>query len=96
MCGAMRPMKPMPPDTETQALLKAKPDDLISWYVWAEDIGPDGKVRRTNGDLYFAEVRPFDAIFRESQDMPSDEDQQGQQGGGNNEGEDAKHGVLNE
>ena len=23
-------------------------------------IGPDGKVRRTSGDLFFAEVRPFD------------------------------------
>lgn len=58
----------------------AKPDDLISWYVWAEDIGPDGKVRRTSGDLFFAEVRPFDEVFRESQNMQSPEDQQ--QGGG--------------
>ncbi len=49
--------------------LKAKPDDLISWFAWADDIGPDGKVRRTNGDLYFAEVRPFDEIFREAQNM---------------------------
>ncbi|MBL9211292.1 MAG: hypothetical protein JNL92_12555 [Opitutaceae bacterium] len=58
--------------------LGAKPDDLISWYVWADDTGPDGKPRRTNGDLYFAEVRPFDEIFRESQNMESGE----QQGGG--------------
>ena len=58
--------------------LGAKPDDLISWYAWADDIGPDGKVRRTSGDLYFAEVRPFDEIFRESQNMESGE----QQGGG--------------
>lgn len=61
--------------------LGAKPDDLISWYVWADDIGPDGKVRRTNGDIYFAEVRPFDEVFRESQNMESG-DQQGQQGQG--------------
>ena len=27
--------------------LGAKPDDLVSWFAWAEDIGPDGKVRRT-------------------------------------------------
>jgi hypothetical protein len=63
--------------------LGTKPDDLISWYVWADDIGPDGKVRRTNGDLYFAEVRPFDEIFRESQNMESGE----QQGGGMQAGE---------
>ncbi len=63
--------------------LHAKPDDLVSWYVWADDIGPDGRVRRTKGDLFFAEVRPFDEIFRESQDMQSQDDQQ-QQGGGAN------------
>ncbi len=61
--------------------LGAKPDDLVSWYVWADDIGPDGKLRRTNGDLYFAEVRPFDEIFREGQNMESeDSDQQSGQG----------------
>ena len=59
--------------------LGAKPDDLISWYLWADDIGPDGKLRRTSSDLSFAEVRPFDQIFRESQGMQSPEDQQQQQ-----------------
>ena len=24
-----------------------KPDDLVTWHVWADDIGPDGQVRRT-------------------------------------------------
>jgi len=58
----------------------AKPDDLVTWYVWADDIGPDGQVRRTKGDMYFAEIRQFDEIFRESQGMQSDDSQQ--QGGG--------------
>lgn len=62
--------------------LGTKADDLVSWYAWAEDIGPDGKVRRTNGDMYFGEVRPFDEIFRESQNMESGEEQGQQQGGG--------------
>ncbi len=62
----------------------AKPDDLVSWYVWADDIGPDGQVRRTKGDLFFAEVRPFDEIFRESQGMQSDDQQQSGGGGGQN------------
>ena len=53
--------------------LGAKPDDLIAWFVWADDVGPDGKVRRTSGDLFFAEVRPFDEIFRESQNQESGE-----------------------
>lgn len=65
--------------------LKAKPDDLISWYAWADDIGPDGKVRRTTGDLYFAEVRPFDEIFRETQNMES-----GEGGGGGGGGQQAR------
>ena len=51
----------------------AKPDDLVSWHAWADDIGPDGKVRRTSSDLFFAEVRPFDEIFRESAGMDGDE-----------------------
>lgn len=57
-----------------------KPDDLVAWHAWAEDVGPDGKTRRTNGDLYFAEVRPFDEIFRESQDMGGEGESQGGQG----------------
>lgn len=61
--------------------LGVKPDDLVSWYAWADDIGPDGKVRRTTTDMFFAEVRPFDEIFRESQDMQGEEqDGQGPQG----------------
>ncbi len=63
--------------------LDVSPDDLIAWHAWAEDVGPDGSVRRTNGDLYFAEVRPFDEIFRESQDMQSGEPPPG--GGGGSE-----------
>ncbi|MCX6950669.1 MAG: hypothetical protein NTV51_00535 [Verrucomicrobia bacterium] len=61
----------------------AKPDDLISWHAWADDIGPDGKIRRTSSDLFFAEVRPFDEIFRESSGMDSEEQPGQQQGQGN-------------
>ncbi|MBC2604783.1 hypothetical protein [Pelagicoccus albus] len=43
----------------------AAPRDSFSWYLWADDFAPDGSVRRTTGDLFFAEVRPFDEIFRE-------------------------------
>ena len=60
--------------------LGAKPDDLVSWFAWAEDIGPDGKVRRTNGDLFFGEVRPFDEVFRERQNQGG-ENEERQQGG---------------
>lgn len=46
--------------------LHLKPNDLLSWFAWAEDLGPDGEPRRTTSDLFFAEVRPFDEIFREA------------------------------
>lgn len=55
--------------------------DLMSWFVWADDIGPDGKIRRTTGDLFFAEVRPFEEIFREGQSSSQDSQQQQQQQG---------------
>ena len=50
------------------------PGDLVSWFLWADDHGPDGLPRRTHGDLLFAEIRPFDEAFRE-------QDGGGQQGG---------------
>jgi hypothetical protein len=41
------------------------PDDLVSWFAWADDHGPHGQRRRTTSDLFFGEIRPFDEIFRE-------------------------------
>lgn len=45
--------------------LGAQPDQLLSYYFWAEDAGPDGTPRQTVSDMFFAEVRPFEEIFRE-------------------------------
>ena len=56
--------------------LGVQPDDLLSWFIWADDIGPDAKARRTTGDLFFAEVRPFEQIFRQGQSMASESSQQ--------------------
>jgi len=59
--------------------LDAKPDQLFSYHFWAEDIGPNGRMRRTQSDMFFAEVRPFEQIFREGQPPPSGDSQpQGQ------------------
>ena len=62
--------------------LGVKADDLVSWFLWAEDTGPDGGTRRTESDIYFAEVRPFDQIFRR--------DNSGGEGGGGGGGGDAE------
>src|SRR5207249_7389758 len=51
-------------------------DQLLTWFAWADDTGPDGQVRRTESDLYFAEVRPFEEVFREGQQPAGGEDSQ--------------------
>jgi hypothetical protein len=47
--------------------LHAEPDQLLSYYFWSEDYGPDGAVRRTSSDMYFAEVRPWEEIYRQGE-----------------------------
>jgi hypothetical protein len=69
--------------------LNAQPDQLLTYYFWAEDVGPNGNVRRTSGDMYFTEVRHFDEVFHESQSSPDQQQNQNQQGQqqGNQQGE---------
>jgi hypothetical protein len=59
--------------------LHAEPDQLLSYHWWAEDIGPDGQPRRVFSDMYFAEVRPFEEIFRQGEQPAGGEQQQRQQ-----------------
>jgi hypothetical protein len=68
--------------------LGVQPDELVAWFVWADDIGPDGQVRRSSGDLYFGEVRPFEEVFREGQGMD------GQGPGGQQQGQQDRTGKL--
>ena len=64
--------------------LHAEPDQLLSYHLWVEDLGPDGSVRRTAGDMFFAEVRPFDQIYRQGQQPAGGQQQQQQQQQGGN------------
>jgi hypothetical protein len=66
--------------------MQIHPDELISWFLWADDLGPDGAVRRTTGDLFFAEIRPFEEVFREGQGMDGQGQGGGEQSGGNQTG----------
>lgn len=59
--------------------LGVQPDQVVAWFVWADDIGPDGQLRRTTGDLFFAEVRPFEEIFREGEGQSGGESEGGEQ-----------------
>lgn len=65
--------------------LGVQPDQLITYHVWAEDTGPDGAKRRWSGDLFFAEVRRFDEVFRQGQsadESSSSESEAPAEGGG--------------
>jgi hypothetical protein len=67
--------------------LAAEADQLVAYHFWADDIGPDGKVRRTQSDLFFAEVRPFEEIFRQGEQPPGGG---GQAGAGGQQGDQAE------
>ncbi len=59
--------------------LQAKPDQLLSYYFWAEDLDREGEIRRVDGDMFFAEVRPFEEIFREGESMSREQQKQQQE-----------------
>ena len=61
--------------------MRAEPDQLLTYFVWAEDMVPTASRARTDGDLFFAEVRPFEEIFRQGE-QPSggSEEESGEEG----------------
>jgi hypothetical protein len=61
--------------------LNLEPDQSVSYFAWADDYGPDGRERRTFSDIFFADVRPFDEVFRADQ-SGEEQGQGGGQGGG--------------
>lgn len=56
-------------DLETESV---EPRQLVSYYFWAEDKGPKGEVRRSMSDMFFADVRYFEDIFREKEAPPGE------------------------
>lgn len=59
--------------------IDAQPDNLITYHLWAEDTGPDGKTRRRESDMFFAEVRRFDETWAEVENEGGQGQQQQQQ-----------------
>ena len=55
-----------------------RPQSLVTYYLWADDVGPDGEVRRNYSDMYFAEIRPFEEVFREDQSGGGSPERQGE------------------
>jgi hypothetical protein len=54
-------------------------DQVVAYFAWADDYGPDGQVRRTFSDMFFAEVRPFEEVYRPDQSGENESGNQGQQ-----------------
>jgi hypothetical protein len=50
----------------------AQPKDILMWNAWAEDIGPDGRKRRVNGDIHIVRVRDFDEEFYQQAAPPGE------------------------
>ena len=59
--------------------MNAEADQLVNYYFWSEDIDRDGQPRRVEGEMFFAEVRPFEEVFREGPSMSEQQQQQQQQ-----------------
>ena len=71
-----------------------EPGELVTWFAWADDHGPDGKVRRTTSDLAFAEVRPLEMIYHEDDTASAQSQQSQQQQQGANQGQNATQTLL--
>ena len=56
--------------------LAVEPRQMVSYYFWVEDQIENKKTRRVSSDLFFAEVRPFDEIYRQSQGAGNSQNQQ--------------------
>ncbi len=66
--------------------LAATPNQLLSYFVWADDIDNQGILRRTMSDIYFLEVRPFDEIYRQGQQPTESQQERQQQQAGEGQG----------
>jgi hypothetical protein len=69
--------------------LHSNPDQLVTYFFWGEDVGPDGQPRRTSGDMFFAEVRHFEEIFRQGEQPAGGSAQEEQQEGGQDNARDS-------
>ena len=69
---------------------------VVSYFLWADDRGPDGGLRRGFSDLFFATVRPFEEIFRQNQSATEGmRQQQQQQGEGGEQGGEQQQSIAN-
>ena len=64
--------------------LNVEPDQLLTYYYWAQDMGADQTTREAMSDMFFVEIRPFEEVFQESQSSQQEQERQNQQQNQNN------------
>lgn len=69
---SLKPDNPDPLEAEFEKLYALEEeavevDQLVTWFAWADDYGVDGETRRSTSDLFYAEVRPLEEIYREGE-----------------------------
>jgi len=55
--------------------LEAKPNDVIIWNAWAQDIDPNGNDRTVSGDVQLIPIRVFDQTVRQQDSKEAGEAQ---------------------
>ena len=86
-----RPARPRKPTVQLDAehlldfeAMKAVPDQLVSYFFWAEDIGPDGQPRAPRATCSSPRSGRFDQIFRQGEQPPGGSaEKEGQEGSQN-------------
>ena len=66
--------------------MQAKADQLVTYHFWTEDLDRNGQPRRVDSEIFFAEIRPFEELFREGDASATQQRQQQQQQQGGSPG----------
>ena len=66
--------------------MQAKADQLVTYHFWTEDLDRNGQPRRVDSEMFFAEIRPFEELFREGDASATQQRQQQQQQQGGSPG----------
>ena len=68
---------------------------VVSYFLWADDLDESNESRRSFSDLFFATVRPFEEIFRQNRSATEGMREQQQQGEGGEQGGEQQQSIAN-
>ncbi len=68
---------------------------VVSYFLWADDLDESNEPRRSFSDLFFATVRPFEEIFRQNRSATEGMREQQQQSEGGQQGGEQQQSIAN-